>query len=91
MTIEDFEILCYDLDVEPRFGYSGRGMYGSTCVGVVCDDPIEFAVRFGNELCERDLGDYSIEDWARVAVDQMGLQTIVYWPRINLQDEARTS
>jgi len=57
-----------------RKDYSGRGMYGETCVGIVTGDPtgcIEEAEARG----------------VRGAVtDSMGLSIIVYWPKVKYPD-----
>lgn len=53
-----------------RENYSGRGMYGSTCYGIVTDDPdglVERAVELGLK---------------GACTDSMGLSTIVYWKNI---------
>jgi len=53
--------------------YSGRGMYGKSCLGIVCDDPsdcIEEAVVRGIRGACRD---------------SMGKQAIVYWPSIKVE------
>ena len=51
-------------------GYSGRGMYGAQCLGIVCPDPVPCI-------------EYAAENGIRGAVyDQMGLDYIVYWPEI---------
>lgn len=57
---------------ESRFynGYSGRGMFGKECVGIVTGDPQfieEEAVMVGIRGARRD---------------NMGLDYIVYWPNI---------
>jgi len=51
-------------------GYSGRGMYGAQCYGIVCDDPMS---------CIENSAENGIKG---ANYDQMGLQYIVYWPRI---------
>ena len=54
-----------------RADYSGRGMYGKECYGIVCSDPtrcIEVAATKGLKGAR---------------VDSMGTRTIVYWPRIS--------
>lgn len=50
--------------------YSGRGMFGDTYIGVVCDNP-QTAIE---EATERGLRGASQES--------MGRQSIVYWPRV---------
>lgn len=60
--------------IEFRSDYSGRFMYGRTCVGVVADEPslIEFAGRFAMEFGET---------LPAPATDHLGLSTIWYWPK----------
>ncbi len=50
-----------------RTDYSGRGMFGSTCWGIVCDDPNEVIAEVGVPGAK---------------TDSMGTSTIVYWPNI---------
>lgn len=54
-----------------RSSYSGRGMYGKSCVGIVCSDPNE---------CLEVAGAHGIRGGV---VDSMGLSFIVYWPKIS--------
>ena len=56
---------------EIRPDYSGRGMFGKTCYGIVCDDA---------NKCLEAAGSYGITGGK---VDNMGRQFIVYWPEIN--------
>jgi len=35
VTAEDFAQLCEDEDIQPSPRYSGRGMYGAECIGIV--------------------------------------------------------
>ena len=67
-------------------GYSGRGMYGRTCVGIVVED-VGQLVAFGREL-ERATDRHDVEvDLGRMAFDSMGLRVIAYWPNIDTADE----
>jgi hypothetical protein len=50
-----------------RTDYSGRGMFGSTCWGIVCDDPNDVIAEVGIKGAK---------------TDSMGTSTIVYWPSI---------
>ena len=50
-----------------RTDYSGRGMFGRTCWGIVCDDPNDIIVEVGLKGAK---------------TDSMGTSTIVYWPNI---------
>lgn len=58
------------LNSEIRDDYSGRGMYGRNCYGIECNDPIS---------CVEQAATQGITG---ANYDQMGLQYIVYWPRI---------
>ena len=51
-------------------GYSGRGMFGQKCYGIVCDNPI---------ACVETV---AVKGITGANYDDMGLQYIVYWPRI---------
>ena len=53
-----------------RRNYSGRGMYGKTCVGIVCESPVT-AVKSAQS---RGL--------SGALTDNMGRDYIVYWPTV---------
>lgn len=55
---------------EIRDDYSGRGMYGQRCYGIECDEPL---------AC---IEQAAMQGISGANYDQMGLQYIVYWPRI---------
>lgn len=63
--------------------YSGRGMYGQTCLGVSIDGHlIGFAMRLGAQLA-LTADALTAETLAgQVGVDSMGRGSIVYFPRI---------
>ena len=67
---EKLEAIAEQIDGDFRASYSGRGMGGRTCAGIVTDDPIsciEIAAQRGISGAK---------------VDSMGRQSIVYWPTI---------
>lgn len=77
--------LCYRYDAEVREDYSGRGMYGKTCVGIVTDAPhkdiIIATIRvFAQDNDGLDIMDIldKVEDVIPSRVDSMGLSTIYY-------------
>ncbi len=78
LTAEQVEALhnaADTVDGEIVTGYSGRGMFGDECVGVVLQDEgdlFTFARQLDDELAEL-LGN---PRW-----DSMGLREIAYWPR----------
>lgn len=53
-----------------RDDYSGRGMFGERCVGIVCDNPDEAI----EEAASQGL--------KGARTDSMGRQAIVYWPSV---------
>lgn len=67
--------------------YSGRGMYGAECVGVVADDLQTF---FGDviESSPVDLDRWHLGFLLKNArTDGMGRQTIIYWPELEWNGE----
>lgn len=83
-----------DLMVDPRFDYSGRSMYGSTCVGFVTDKPTKLAMTVAVILAdwEREYDDegkdYDFPLWYELntATDNMAFDTIVYFPNWRIED-----
>jgi hypothetical protein len=57
-------------------GYSGRNMYGKKCLGVVVSSP-EVVVEMADDCL-----------WPDPAIDQLGLQYIVYWPQLKWEAPA---
>jgi hypothetical protein len=77
------EKACYDSGIRIREGYSGRGMFGKTCFGLV-----------GNlsELC-KFFSCLSVDFWFAeklangVCYDSMGHDTIYYFPGFELNED----
>ena len=84
--IEDF---CDTGDYEFRGDYSGRYMYGRSCVGIVCDNPITATVELFAYILNED-EDTDIDELASILgdarSDNMGLSMIVYFPQIKMED-----
>jgi hypothetical protein len=79
------EDACWDADLDPdealRTDYSGRGMYGDKCVGLV-HDSVDELIDLVTFVREKD------PDLLRGAVqDSMGRSTITYWPRWTVTEE----
>ena len=55
--------------------YSGRGMYGATCVGVTVGSTANFLMKVAARL-----GEEGLEALGEACTDNMGLDYIVYWP-----------
>jgi hypothetical protein len=65
-------------------GYSGRGMFGARCLGVIVRGNcsyMEFLLHLTRYMCDNDVDDDTLE-LEGVSVDSLGLDTIVYFPRI---------
>ena len=82
LTREQLRILVDAADrcgLEFRTGYSGRGMYGEQCIGVVgyLSDLIAFVLLVAER--EKDLAQ---DELTQLTWDSMGLSTIYYWPKL---------
>ncbi|MFH0779031.1 MAG: hypothetical protein V2A71_10480 [Candidatus Eisenbacteria bacterium] len=82
VRIQDLEAAAEEAGVEFRDGYSGRGMYGEQCCGVVYER-LRDLLRFVVELCVQ-VGDHETVASFVVqgAQDSMGAGGIFYWPRM---------
>lgn len=79
--IEVIADYCESNELEFRTDYSGRGMFGKTCVGVVCDDPISTVVEIADAI--RDNGfDCASTELGAIRQDSMGLSRIIYFPNL---------
>ena len=83
--------LCGDEDVDVRTDYSGRYMYGKSCIGVVgnAGDLLRFALIIVPQLADDD-GEVPFsydEEWFRISQDSMAMDLIFYWPSIQAVDD----
>jgi len=77
MVANDVRNFCSENGYDYRDDYSGRGMYGAECVGIVGNaDDILF--NLGGFAEQNDL---EIPNWDR---DSMGLSSIIYFPSITI-------
>ncbi len=60
-----------------REDYSGRGMFGEHCLGIVCSDA---------NRCLEVAGSKGITGGK---IDNMGLDMIVYWPNLKSNDDVK--
>lgn len=83
------EAIADRLEVDVRTDYSGRGMYGRTCFGFVGGprDLVKFLLELSDLLDEFDEVDGDLEAWYDMSQDNMGYDTIYYWPLIHVVDE----
>lgn len=91
--IEMLENTC-DGNVSFRPNYSGRAMYGQTCVGLVgsFEDCMKVISSVICEMHEESVSDFedevetgidfseAVETLLNFRQDSMGLQAIIYWP-----------
>ncbi len=87
LTPEQMQILldfANDLEAQIRFNYSGRGMYGKECVGFITNMSVAvFCMKLAIILCQNHNQSILAVDLANnVKTDNMGKDTIVYFPGI---------
>jgi hypothetical protein len=97
INADDFITWCEDNDIEPHPRYSGRGMYGKQCVGIVGGSAQFVAFmylvvpkidpRFNVQNLEQgDVTEFELEfsdEWLNMKTDSMGRDTIYYWPNVH--------
>ena len=66
------------VDGEIRTDYSGRGMYGDECVGIILKDEGDL-FRFAGLLDDDFVELLGSPEW-----DSMGLREIAYWPKVTV-------
>ena len=96
MELEFVKALREHLNYEPR-SYSGRGMFGKKCLGVVCNNPTNVVLELISFFAENVSGQSAKETCEDVvelcemlrgsSQDSMGHDTIIYWPNIEWKDE----
>lgn len=84
-----FDLQQFEPDSTIRTDYSGRGMYGRTCVGYTGENVLMFAFRLAVTLAEQ-INDpaelFDVEDMLEAigspSTDSLGWNTLYYWPNI---------
>jgi hypothetical protein len=74
-------------EIETRINYSGRSMYGKSCVGFVTDEPLKLvmaltAILVDEENSAMESGEDNLyPEWYDLnpRTDNMGMSTIVYF------------
>lgn len=85
-VIEVIKAFCEDNDLEYVNDYSGRFMYGRSCVGFVGDDVLTSLVALCDALHAEEI-DSALDVLGMVAMDSMGRQNILYFPNIREDKE----
>lgn len=83
--IEEF---CEEQELDYREDYSGRGMFGSRCVGIVCDNPLSILLELFAFIVDSDDGisggevQYALGEPEE---DSMGTRNILYFPELEME------
>lgn len=82
MTLEQAEQIVEEVQnegysAEVCEGYSGRGMYGKTCVGISTDSPLMVAFCAGRIIGEDEDGEWG-DFKLPTRMDSLGFDTIIY-------------
>jgi hypothetical protein len=82
---------CDEYDYEFRTDYSGRGMYGKTCIGFVIDSsPFIVALTLAQFCYENDSDVIEFLHQEGCCQDSMGHNTIIYFPSIQAHKQDNT-
>jgi hypothetical protein len=84
IDIDTLEAIAEQVNGDVRANYSGRGMYGDTCVGIThANQDALLGVVIGAMV------DPELALWMghNARTDDMGLNTITYWPGLTLNEE----
>ena len=73
---------CEDNDLEYVDDYSGRCMYGRTCIGIVGDDMLTELVNLCDRLHDEEINS-AYDSLGCVYMDNMGRQSIIYFPNLS--------
>jgi hypothetical protein len=83
-----------DCEISFRTSYSGRGMYGKSCVGItgskyICMSSISeiittLAKALTNQEIDIDTFSGHVQTLLNHKTDSMGYETIVYWPELSV-------
>ena len=86
---EKIKEFCEDTGNRFYENYSGRGMFGRTCVGVVTEDNvISLILDLFVYMVENEMDLYESKELLQCAkTDNLGYDTIVYFPGINSESE----
>lgn len=82
ITFEKLRQVAENVDGSVYPDYSGRGMYGATCVGIVLEDSTVADLA----LAIKDAGADEILTREGRSSDNMGLRTIIYWTGVTCED-----
>ena len=64
--------------------YSGRGMYGKTCLAIVGEGINLISLGYALGEMDRDIDKYDLDN---MRSDSMGLGMVYYWPNIEYENK----
>ena len=66
--------------------YSGRGMFGEKCIGIICNDPLNILMELIVYITDNYdyTGEQIKENLGKPEWDDMGLEKILYFPFMEL-------
>lgn len=79
---------CEDQDLDYREDYSGRGMYGRSCIGIVCDNPLSTLLALFAYIIDSDdsIGGSEVQyALGKPEEDGMGMSSILYFPKLRTE------
>lgn len=83
--IEEF---CEEQELDYREDYSGRGMFGDGCVGIVCDNPLSTLSELFAYIIDSDdsISGCEVQDaLGKPEEDNMGMRNILYFPKLRME------
>lgn len=87
---EELENILYNACDDFRSDYSGRGMFGDTCIGCVVNNTFTFIADIIREISTYDNKEELMEEFAdmlnKAKTDSMGLDMIIYFPSFNSKE-----
>lgn len=81
--LDDFNNLAWDISGEVYEDYSGRGMFGKSCMGITVENVEKAIFLLGKWAAENETGFTS--ELERFQTDSMGRSSIIYFPKIQKQ------
>lgn len=76
----EFSNLAWDIGGEVYENYSGRGMYGKTCLGITVNELENSLFRLGKLAAQSDDGwEHELENFR---TDNLGRDYIIYFPKL---------
>lgn len=79
---------CEDQELDYREDYSGICMFGSRCIGIICDNPLSTLSALFAYIVDNDdsISGGEVEDaLGKPEEDDMGMRSILYFPKLRME------